>query len=349
VRLKPDKVLRDRFFTRESYSHPAKGHLGLWWEIFQRYTQPGDLVLDPLAGVGASLLGAVMGRNIICVELESHFVAPMKASWAKMRQSPMLGCELGQVVILRGDARCLPLGRADYVVTSPPYEGSQVSAGNVGNRIKAETWGMGHSLAPDRGYIRAQVDAVVTAPPYDEGLGHGSSDRNRDIARSRNIQDGSYDYSRPQVDAVVTSPPYEGTRADGSALQEKMVGLGGFHAYTNEEVYRWHTERDQTNIGNQRGEKYWESMRQVYTECHRVLYPGGLLILVLKGFTRDSKYVDLPLQTRQCCEALGFRFVEQWERELWGLSFWRILQKRRDPAAFDDRLRYEQVLVMERG
>jgi len=93
---------------------------------------------------------------------------------------------------------------------------------------------------------------------------------------------------------------------------------------------------------------YWTEISKVYSECRRVLKPGGLLILVLKGFTRNGKYVDLPLQTRQCCEALDFRFVEQWERELWNLSFWRILQKRRDPAAFDDRLRYESVLVMER-
>ena len=46
VKLKPDKVLRDRFFTQESYSHPAKGHLGLWWEILERYTRPGEWVLD---------------------------------------------------------------------------------------------------------------------------------------------------------------------------------------------------------------------------------------------------------------------------------------------------------------
>ena len=68
----------------------------------------------------------------------------------------------------------------------------------------------------------------------------------------------------------------------------------------------------------------------------------------LKGFTRDKEYIDLPLQTRQCCETLGFRFKEQWQRELWSLSFWRILQRRRNPAAFDDRLRFEQVLVMEK-
>ena len=46
MKLKPDKVLRDKFFTPESYQHPAKGHLGLWWEILERYTQPGGLLLS---------------------------------------------------------------------------------------------------------------------------------------------------------------------------------------------------------------------------------------------------------------------------------------------------------------
>ena len=45
MRLKPDKVLRDRFFTPESYQHPAKGHLGLWWEILERYTKAGEWVI----------------------------------------------------------------------------------------------------------------------------------------------------------------------------------------------------------------------------------------------------------------------------------------------------------------
>lgn len=108
-------------------------------------------------------------------------------------------------------------------------------------------------------------------------------------------------YTRP-VDAVVTSPPYEGTRADGSGINGEM-GNAGFHGYTNEKPTAWHTERDQTNIGNLRGEKYWEAMRLVYAECHRVLAPGGVMALVVKGYTRDGQYVDLPQQTVDECEA----------------------------------------------
>ena len=95
-------------------------------------------------------------------------------------------------------------------------------------------------------------------------------------------------------------------------------------------------------------------------------------MLVVKGFTRAGVYQDLPAQTRELCETLGFSFVETWQRELWNLSFWRILQGTEAKAVkrglqmglteediteiihhyrvsngkLDDRLRFEQVLVM---
>ena len=58
MRLKPDKVLRDKLFTPESYQHPAKGHLGLWFELLEQYTKPREWVLGdgrkrPSAAEGA--------------------------------------------------------------------------------------------------------------------------------------------------------------------------------------------------------------------------------------------------------------------------------------------------------
>jgi len=84
-------------------------------------------------------------------------------------------------------------------------------------------------------------------------------------------------------------------------------------------------------------------MAQVYRECHRVLKPGGVMVLVLKGYTRHGQYVDLPQQTADLIETLGFRVFETWHRELWTLSFWRILQLKK--GAFDQRLRYETVIA----
>ena len=366
MKLKPDKMLRDRWFVPEAMTHPAKGHLGLWWEIFERYTKPGQWVLDPMAGIGSTMIGAMMGRNVICNEMEEHFIMPMRASWAKMRQQVMLGCELGEVVILQGDARCLPLGRADCVVTSPPWE-DKVAMGDmdwirkhdpeiphhVGKGDTQKT----HNRKTLEGYTRPA--AVITSPPYEGSIqgepgidfskmDGGKRDMTKEAAQDIRLASLS-GYTRP-VDAVVTSPPF-GEVLTGGVIAAAVEGQGNYQVTTRMpgSVYsRRSQSQAPNNIGNERGQNYWDSMKKVYAECHRVLAPGGVMVLVVKGYTRDGQYVDLPQQTVECCEALGFRLRERWERELWGLSFWRILQKRKSPDTFDDRLNYESVLVLRK-
>jgi len=115
-------------------------------------------------------------------------------------------------------------------------------------------------------------------------------------------------------------------------------------------------------------------MNEVYSECYAVLRPGGVLALVLKGFTRDGQYVDLPAQTAALCESLDFVQCDHWRRELASLSFWRILQgtdkeetviaqtrglfdvavqdvkqmKRVSNGKLDERLRFEEVLAFHK-
>jgi len=252
----------------------------------------------------------------------------MKASWEKMRQHPMLGYEIGKVLILRGDAKALPLNRADCVVSSPPYEGS-LREGQDG--IDDTKW----------------TNKSVTSKASARSIVHG--------------------YTRP-VDAVVSSPPYGGAeKRDKSPYQDGRVAVMMSRSYRSG-VYS--TE----NIGNLRGQAYWDSMRQVYAECHRVLRLGGIMALVLKGFTRDGKYIDLPEQTGEMVKSIGFRLFDRWARELWSLSFWRILQatdkeetvvgrqrgmfdiplqeikrmKRVLSGKLDSRLRFEEVLAFQK-
>jgi len=246
------------------------------------------------------MLLALQGINVCLVELEQHFITPMKASWEKMRQSPMLGYELGQVLILRGDARRLPLGRVDIICTSPPYEGS------VDSQHDGIDW-------------TKQADGRKKQEPH--GVGGKP-----------------FAYTRP--DLVITSPPYEEIL---SANHKSALGDVKAQGSSYETFQQPHNDQ---NIGNLRGQNYWTEISKVYIECHRCLKPGGLMVLVVKGFTRNGQYVDLPAQTQECCEGVGFHFVEQWERQLWGLSFWRTLQLKK--GSFDERLRFEHVLAFQR-
>ena len=253
LKLKNDRGLRNRLMVPESMAHPAKGHLGLWEAIIEKYTQPGDVILDPMAGVGSTLIGALMGRDVVCVELEQHFIVPMLASWRKMQVvSPMLGHQMGRVVILRGDARCLPLGSADSIVTSPPYEGSVPAEDTFNERAAAAVKGGSYKgQRPDVWVSKGNIAS--------QGFGKG--------------------YTRPS--AIVTSPPYGHDSEHDQHLTSQMrepPGTSKTLPYSP----------DATNIGNLRSQAYWDAMRQVYAECHRVLRPQGIMVLVLKGFTRDG-------------------------------------------------------------
>ena len=364
IRFRNDKKMRDKLYVAEAYAHPAKGNLYMWLEMIERYSSPGDTILDPMGGIGTTLIAALLGRNVCLVELEQHFVDPMRASWEKMRQHPMLGYEMGEVLILRGDARALPIASADAILTSPPYAGS-VEKHNHGMNtcFEGEQFGGPNSMARRRGYTRPA--AIITSPPYGEALAHGGGGANAD----KGLGDG---YTRPA--AIITSPPYEGsiqgepgidwTKMDGgkrdmtqeSAQAVRVASLSGYTRpdcivtsppYDNRLADKY-DDGDKGrmqyflagaeaahNVGNERGEQYWRSMSQIYQECFRVLRPGGLMALVLGNYVRDGKIVDLVGQTIVECEQLGFEVVDHWQRIKWSLSFWRILQAKKGGPVID--------------
>lgn len=390
IEFKPDSRLRNKFFVPDSFSHPAKMHIGLFQEILARYEiQPGSWLLDPMAGSGTVLLACQQGINVVANEMESHFVLPMLEAWHKIQAyGPQLGYSMGQAVIVRGDARMLPLQSADAIVTSPPYEGSLTLDKNGIDESKLrDPYGPNSQFARPQTYTRP-VSAVVTSPPYegselslpDGGTRQGeatNSNRNRAYTWPVDAVITSLPYegivgdhkegpgaganeerygrwgkgtakqnSYTQVDAVVTSPPYEGQITDPHdrkcSIDETKWGDGRKIAPPHSQVHLDHNYGGGDNIGNFRGPRYWEAMSAVYRECHRVLIPGGIMALVVKGYTRDKKYVDLPCQTADLIESLGFQVFDRWTRKV-PLSFWRTLQKQN--GNWDENLRFEHVIV----
>jgi SAM-dependent methyltransferase len=89
------------------------------------YTRPGELVLDPMCGIGTTLVEAThLGRDAIGVELE--------ARWADLAAGNLRAARgqgaTGAGAVIRGDATALPdlvpsalRGQVALVVTSPPY------------------------------------------------------------------------------------------------------------------------------------------------------------------------------------------------------------------------------------
>jgi modification methylase len=118
-----------------STAHPAKMLPAIAATAIARYTQPGDLVADPMCGIGTTLVEAIhVGRDGLGIEYEPRWAGIAAANINHARRHGAAGT----AQVIRGDARQLPAllppgdaGRAALIITSPPYGPSvhgQVSA-----------------------------------------------------------------------------------------------------------------------------------------------------------------------------------------------------------------------------
>ena len=111
-------------YLPESTAHPGKMLPELARRIVIEYSQPGALVLDPMCGIGTTLVeAAALGRDAIGVECEDR--------WARLAvgncERILTGEQQARVEVITADARRLPdlldtrAGTVDLVVISPPY------------------------------------------------------------------------------------------------------------------------------------------------------------------------------------------------------------------------------------
>ncbi|MET8850941.1 DNA methyltransferase [Amycolatopsis sp. NPDC004625] len=112
-------------YVPESTAHPAKMLPAVAAHAIEHYTKPGELVLDPMCGIGTTLVEAIdLGRRAVGVEYEPHWADIARAN---LRFARKRGHDHdGQIV--RGDARQLEtllpeqyVGQVALIVTSPPY------------------------------------------------------------------------------------------------------------------------------------------------------------------------------------------------------------------------------------
>lgn len=112
-------------YTPESQAHPGKMFPAIAAHAVAVYTKPGDLVIDPMCGIGTTLVEAIHAdRMAIGVEYEKRWadMARRNIEFATDRGAP------GYATAIRGDARHIERlvgsgvrGKAALVLTSPPY------------------------------------------------------------------------------------------------------------------------------------------------------------------------------------------------------------------------------------
>ncbi|WP_244295414.1 TRM11 family SAM-dependent methyltransferase [Micromonospora orduensis] len=118
-------VQRRGRYVPESVKHPARMLPAIAAHAVRAYTRPGDLVLDPMCGIGTTLVEAIhAGRDAIGVEYEPRWsnIADANITHAQRQGAT------SRASVVRGDATrlrsLLPAaltGQVALVVTSPPY------------------------------------------------------------------------------------------------------------------------------------------------------------------------------------------------------------------------------------
>jgi modification methylase len=139
-------------YLPDSNRHPAKMLPALARRAIETYSDPGDLVVDPMCGIGTTLVEAAdLGRRAIGVELEPRWAGLAVANLDHVHGS---GRARSRAKVIEGDARQLPRllstrggrllngggsvariasGAVDLILTSPPYacEIADVSTENL--------------------------------------------------------------------------------------------------------------------------------------------------------------------------------------------------------------------------
>ncbi|MET8796612.1 DNA methyltransferase [Nocardia sp. NPDC004568] len=177
----------------DSTAHPAKMFPAIVQHAVTTYTHPGGLVLDPMCGIGTTLIESLhLGRRAAGVEYETRWAELARTNIALAREA---GIDL-DADVYHGDARKLTTlipqelrGQVDLVITSPPY---------------------GDSL---HGHVRANGKAPVvkTNHRYGAVLDRGNLANvgiGRLLSGFTKILAGAAEYLAPGGHVVVTARPW---------------------------------------------------------------------------------------------------------------------------------------------
>ncbi|MGI5352985.1 TRM11 family SAM-dependent methyltransferase [Streptomyces sp. CA-250714] len=158
-----------RHYVPGSNAHPAKMLPALAAHAIATYTNPGDLVLDPMCGIGTTLVEAQhLGRQAIGIEYEPRWahLAALNAASAQRQGATASG------EVICGDAlqmsRLIPSehhGRVAMVLTSPPYGPSahgRVRASRESGKPGVTKWNYSYSEDPTN-LAHSSTDQLLAA------------------------------------------------------------------------------------------------------------------------------------------------------------------------------------------
>jgi DNA modification methylase len=296
-RISPVKQ-REGFYCKESIAHPAKMPTYLARAIILTYTHEGDIILDPMAGIGTTVIEAVRaGRNAIGIEYEDRFVRLCNKNlrFTKTERNN----HTGKGIFIKGDSRQLgkvlmAQEKIDSVIFSPPF------ANTLAGSSKDDVSRFRHGSA---------------------GKDYGDRNDPTQIGNLKHIQ----------MDSIIFSPPYGHESYKSQDNKSRLCNeIFGYAVPYSEQLIK-NRNASEINIGLQKGKTYMGEMLKIYSECYKALKQDGFMILVVKNFRRKGEEINLANDTIKLCKLAGFRFFQTCIHVLNGASFWQINHAKKTP------------------
>jgi len=114
----PDDVKwRKELFPDIVMKHLAKMHIYTQWEIIKYVSEPGQIILDPMSGTGTVMLAAVMGRPVICIEIEAMYHQIQKQVLEHLTNYH----DMANVSLIHGNCKVILPIPCNHIMFSPPY------------------------------------------------------------------------------------------------------------------------------------------------------------------------------------------------------------------------------------
>ena len=208
VAMRDAKSQRRGRYLRESARHPAKMLPDLARHAIVHYTRPEELVLDPMCGIGTTLIEALhAGRHAVGVELEPRWAQLARANIELAR----LQGATGRGTVRIGDARRL----ADRPLAPPSTCGRTGGARPVALLLTSPPYGQhthGHGYTRPGSVIKTHFRYSPTRRGS-TNLAHQDVDRL--LVGFTDILTAAVSHLRPGGHAVITARPY---RRDGELV-----------------------------------------------------------------------------------------------------------------------------------
>jgi DNA modification methylase len=238
--------------------HPAKFPETLAQEFIEFFTKRGQVVLDPMAGTGSTLVAALRaGRHSFGVELNPHYADIAAQVVAEERAS---------------------LHNAVYQDVNLPQ--LEVSS-DIDPTIAANTSPTGNPPTPDAPHTLVNTLANLTPAPELAYL------RAQIIqGDAANINEYVREYDIPPIDYMLTSPPYwDMLHARGAETQRKR------RQDSQADVYYSDDPQDLGNISDY--EEFLEKLTGIYTAIKPCLKPAAYLTIIVKNVKKGGRIYPL--------------------------------------------------------